>query len=243
MAGPASTKRRLRRTVDGTRTALAFLVIGLGITGIVLISWLAIANSDDKAETSRLVFGSVLPLIGTWVGGVLAFYFARDNLQAGSQTAISAITAARGLDADTLVTAIMTPLNRIDPRRNVASSDDAAQIPLSDLRAAIASSGRSRVPIFAEQVVVYVVHEPDLDKYAGSRAAGPDDTVAQLLGNPDIKAELEGFTAVAPTATLSEARASLSRTLHGKDVFVTETGQRSGKVLGWLTNSDLARTD
>jgi len=33
----------------------------------------------------------------------------------------------------------------------------------------------------------------------------------------------------------------MSRAMDAKDVFVTDTGQKSGVVLGWLTNSDLAR--
>src|SRR4051812_5325048 len=52
-----------------TRTRIAFIVIGMGVVGIVVVSWVAMATTKNKDETSRLVFASVLPLIGTWVGG------------------------------------------------------------------------------------------------------------------------------------------------------------------------------
>jgi hypothetical protein len=46
---------------------------------------------------------------------------------------------------------------------------------------------------------------------------------------------------VGPHATLSEAKAALAAIEGCQDVFVTDDGGRSGKVLGWLTNGMLAK--
>ena len=63
-----------------TRKWLAVGIVGASIIGIVAISAIAIALAGGaRAETARLVFSSVLPLLGTWVGTVLAFYFALES--------------------------------------------------------------------------------------------------------------------------------------------------------------------
>jgi hypothetical protein len=47
---------------------------------------------------------------------------------------------------------------------------------------------------------------------------------------------------VSATATLGKAHTALGKAMEANDVFVTDTRQKSGVVLGWLTQSDLART-
>jgi hypothetical protein len=54
-----------------TRRRLAIGIVGASIIAIVAISAVAIALAGgSRAETSRLVFSSVLPLLGTCVGTV-----------------------------------------------------------------------------------------------------------------------------------------------------------------------------
>jgi hypothetical protein len=50
------------------------------------------------------------------------------------------------------------------------------------------------------------------------------------------------FATVPSSATVADARAALAKVAEAKDLFVTEDGSKTGKVLGWLTNSDLARS-
>jgi hypothetical protein len=45
---------------------------------------------------------------------------------------------------------------------------------------------------------------------------------------------------IAPGETVAKARATMKKTAHCADVFVTEGGAKEGKVLGWLTNALLA---
>ena len=60
--------------------ALPYLYLALAIVfvsgaGIAVLSYFAIheASEADKSRTTTLVFTSVLPLLGTWVGAVLAY--------------------------------------------------------------------------------------------------------------------------------------------------------------------------
>ena len=61
------------------RLALIIIVSSIFlIAGIVsCVFWLK-DNTNDQA--SELILTSVLPLIGTWIGAVIAFYFSGKNL-------------------------------------------------------------------------------------------------------------------------------------------------------------------
>jgi len=243
---PSTVSTTEAGSTDKTRTWIALVIVGLGALGIVVISWVALAESTDKSETARLIFAAVLPLLGTWVGAVLAFYFTRDNLQAGSETALRAVRAVGGASPESLVTDIMIPVNRIKPVETVANDAAAKQLTLSKIYTAMQASGQSRVPVLLDnQSALYVVHEPDIDKFAQAKgiaaSALTTETVADLLSEASIAPEVTSFVVVGPTATLADARAALGQTVHAKDVFVTTDGQRSSAAIGWLTNSDLAR--
>ena len=93
---------------SSTRKWLAMGLVALSVLGIVVVSGVAILSAEDSArgDMSQLVFSSVLPLLGTWVGTVLAFYFARDNLQAATESTLALTGRA---ETGTPVTDVMIP--------------------------------------------------------------------------------------------------------------------------------------
>lgn len=232
-----------------TRPRLAWFVTLAAIVGITAISiaivWMA--EPADRPEMARLVFTSALPLFGTWVATVLAFYFAKDNLEAANDATIRTLKASGTFSQDTRVGEVMTPLARINPLVRVARKDDAKSLQLRTLYDKMTGSQNSRVPILLNgDQAVMVVHEPDIDKFAQKKSSQAADlptefTIASLLQIDDLKQAVETFAVVAEAATVAEARDAMSKKPGAKDVFVTDNGKESGKVLGWLTNSDLAR--
>src|SRR4051795_729502 len=167
--------------LDNTRRWIAIWMIILGVVLLIVVSIAAIWLADDKdrPEMARLVFASAVPLVGTWVGTVLAFYFARENLQAAAESQRAAtestVSLLGRLAPSTPVTAVMIPVSRISPKQSVADDAAARALPLGALYQSMRSSGHSRVPIFdTAGVPLYVVHEPDIDKYAQSVSLGAD---------------------------------------------------------------------
>lgn len=236
--------------VNRTRTWIAFIIIAISIVGVCAISWVALVyvGPDQRPEMSRLVFASVLPLLGTWVGAVLAFYFSRDNLQAGSQTTLAAVqTAQAHLSSNTAAADAMIPYESIRPRQDTDDLPSALALPLSNLAAEMGAAGNARIPVFdRNRVALLVVHQPDIDRYAQDKSMSAtsltsNDTVSELLKDAPTAAAVQGFVAVRPSASVADARQALAKAPAAKDVFVTETGALGGRVLGWLTNSDLAR--
>jgi sterol desaturase/sphingolipid hydroxylase (fatty acid hydroxylase superfamily) len=69
-------KRDFAAEETTTRHVIANTVILSSLAGILILSALIIYISDTSInERARLVFNAVLPLLATWVGVVLAFFF------------------------------------------------------------------------------------------------------------------------------------------------------------------------
>jgi hypothetical protein len=227
------------------RHRLAIMLVLLSAGGIILAAGLAVglAGADQRAETTRLVFTSMLPLFGTWVGTVLAFYFARDNLQAATE---STLRLTGRVSAGTPVTEVMIPRAQI-LSYDLAPGQDPQTPLLAACYARMQDAHRHRLPILdAAGAVVYVIHDSSIALYLGasghSLTALPDLplTIADLRTNADCRSAISAFGFVTRTAVLAEARATMRSVDRCNDVFVTADGEPTSPVLGWLTNSDLA---
>jgi hypothetical protein len=103
----SSKPARSLRPVAPMRTWLALGIVAVSAVGLVVISIAALYWSSDRSATTQTIFTSLLPLFGTWVGTVLAFYFARDNLEAATESTLRA-TGALSL-SDPVATAMIRP--------------------------------------------------------------------------------------------------------------------------------------
>ncbi len=230
---------------DGqTRGKLANLITAAAIGGITVASALAIGLADTdmaRAEMARLVFASVLPLFGTWVGTVLAFYFAKENLQAATD---STLRLAGRRDPATPVAEVMIPRSKITSHDLLAGADPAS-VPIAVLRDTMHDKRFRRIPILSSAgAVIYVVHDSTIAKYAEAKQKRlselSTETMGDLLADAELKAQVEAIGLVAANADLGQARAAM-RSLKGcNDVFVTQDGRRDDPVVGWITNTELA---
>jgi hypothetical protein len=284
-----------------TRTRLAVWLVLFSIGGIVVTAIVAIAVSDDRAGTTQLVFSAMLPLFGTWVGTVLAFYFARENLDAATRSAESAARSAAVLTGRELATPVTQVMIReAQFHAYDLGGQDPSSVPLSELRAKMGEMQPPwrRLPIRnAAGAVLYVLHDSTLNAFtehlrkeasgvpvatgvdqnagsgdpgagagdpgtgagdpgagagdpgagAGDPGAGAGDpgadiekTLGDLLAVPEFKEFLEAIGFVSEKASVGDARAVLESVEYCNDVFVTTTGKRDERAIGWLTNTLLA---
>jgi hypothetical protein len=225
-----------------TRTLIALVVVGASLLCIGVISGVAIGLAHDRAGVSRLVFTSVLPVLGTWVGTVLAFYFARENLEAATSNAL----ALTGREREVKVTDVM--IHEADfVAYDLGTGEKAEDVKVSVLRAKmqeIAPPSR-RLPIRdASRAVIYVIHDSTLSAFADKQGKTIDDiadmTVANLLADDEYKKIIEANGFISQNSTVAEARRVMASIELCNDVFVTPTGKRDERAVGWLTNTLLA---
>jgi hypothetical protein len=225
-----------------TRDTIALVVIAVGVLGVVVISVVAIGFATDanRPAMARLVFTATLPLLGTWVGTVLAFYFARENLETATQ---STIQLTRGLTSETPVRDVMIPASKITA---FPVADDAAAraTALASLSMAMTNASRHRIPILdTAGRVLYVLHDSTVAAYClqvGEDPSTTTKTLDDLLGDAASSAAVLATGFVRADATVADARAAMQAIPGCNDVFVTQGGGKDDPIIGWLTNTDLA---
>lgn len=222
---------------------LALVVIILAAVILILLVCLAVFTAKNQTETAKDVLNAVLPLIASWVGTVLAYYYSRENLSAATRNATEMAQQLSGAEKLQIlrVRDSMIPLDRIDTMK----VEDGT--PLRDIVEFLRKHGRQRLPIFNERGVVrFIVHLSTINAFISHTALErrPIEalTFGEMIAEP-AHAELlrTSFGVVGENATLAEAKAALEQNRDREDVFITRSGGRDEPVLGWITDNDLVR--
>lgn len=231
--------------LDGTRRQLATTVvfIGFGVTGLVAIAAIiAEIFNPNVADRAQSVLSTVLPVVGTWVGSVLAYYFARENFEA-TQKATERLLAGR---SDKPARDIAIPLKEIK-RISVPGGGSPDAISLFQIRDDLSRIGRFRIPIMNDRdVLLYVIHLQPLDSFIAQSSLDAtvsvkDLRLADLLKSPMGPQIKDGAAFVAENATIGETKSAMESRKGCQDVFITRTGLPGEPVIAWITNNELQR--
>jgi hypothetical protein len=269
-AGRRAPIQRGQPMSDGsTRNGLAIVVLALSTTGIIALAiyTLAAPEPGGKSDTAKFVFGAILPLLASWVGTVLAYYYSRENLAAATRSVTDLaqqITSTQRL-ASTPVTGKMlgrSAFVTLPPDKARPWSVAMSQT-LESVQLYLEGRDVQRLPLFDEQDrLIAVVHLSEITKFrasamtrasaaqaigaqpargaTGAPAAAPSQpTLGDLLDDPRRRALFEAFAVVPFTATLADAKAAMDALDKCEDVFVTTHGRRTDPVLGWITDNDI----
>lgn len=241
------------------RMQIAQMVLASSIIGAVGLAIMVIIMSmylrQKQIETAYYVFGSIIPLLGTWVGTILAYYFSEKNFQSASR---SVQEMARQLTPTERLMSIpakakMTPKSEIT-LLNITSSKPLDKIMLiDDLVKTFKDQSRNRLPILDENDhPKYIIHRSMIDKYLSKKAIEDKLPVDQLeaLSLQDLlneDAELKqmfetSFVTIKEDATLADAKFEMESVRDCLDVFVTNTGTKNEPIIGWLTNIKIAES-
>src|SRR5262249_27989511 len=85
----------LQSTQPAETTEIARWVLIVSGGGIAVVAGFALWGARGSSEfprTTQMVFNALLPLFGTWVGTVLAYYFSRKNFESASQSVERLVT-------------------------------------------------------------------------------------------------------------------------------------------------------
>jgi len=237
---------------DIFRDWLAVVVTSLSGLGVIVLAFTAIwlSADADKSRMAKDVMTMALPLFGTWVGTVLAFYFSRQNFEAASQRVkeITELTLEQKLRSIP-VTDAMLALGDITVVRLPKTPED--QIVVSDKLRELEADRLSRLPVLGpKDHPQYIIHRSMLHKFLVDQLNVPGITADKikkltLKGLLDTSTELKtlfetSFATVSETATLADAKQAMKETPNCQDVFVTRKGTKGEPVIGWLTNVIIA---
>jgi len=238
---------------DNWLTPRVFIAIGVILISIVMIGWLAYVvlstATENKLETAKTVFATVLPLLATWVGTIIAFYFSRDNFESANRNVremVSKVTSLQKLQSTSVETA-MIPIKDIVYVQMTPQKAPAQLKLVEDLLKLLNDKNRNRLPIFDEHgKAKYVIHRSLIDRFltyksiAGASVADLNNlTLKDLIeaNVEEVKKFLRvSFGTVKATDNLADAKREMDRENGRLDVLVTNDGTANSPVVGWITN-------
>jgi hypothetical protein len=229
------------------------VILGIAVCIVLLAGLDALLHpsqekTDGFFEMCKYLLGVLLPVIGAWVGTVLAFYFGRESFEAATRSAtdlVRQLSPREKLQAESAGRAMMKIGEVVVFKMPSAKTE--ADITLKQLIdegfEKDESRPRNRLPILdSEGRGKYVLHRSTLDAFVAAKKHPPtaDEstlTLKNLLEDPKLKDFITySFLPIAETATLADAKDLLDRNTQCLDLLVTQDGTKNGIVLGWITN-------
>ena len=227
---------------------LSIVSVIIVVAGINAIWGSAADRMIQFFDISKYVLGVLLPVIGAWVGTVLAFYFGQVNFEAASKSAanlVRQLSPREKLQAEMAANAMMK-INEVTSFKNPPEKTE-ADITIKELIdkgfEKDKSRLRQRLPILDDAGRgKYVLHRSTIDAFVAPKKHPPDVdettlSLKDLLEDSKLKDFIvNSFLPLAPDRTLADAKDLLDKNPQCLDILVTQDGTKNGIVAGWITN-------
>lgn len=224
------------------RHRIAFSILLFSTFAITILAITIISNDETKAIS---IFNSVFPVLASWVGTVLAFYFGRENFESANKQVRELVNKVKTDKGQKSAIEIMRQLSE-SIYMKISSNMLNDTIKISDLQTYFSNSV-SRLPIISsENEPLLIVHESRIISYITSFNGSKDDTLIKFLevmGNEGYFFDFNrGFIILDITNTIHDAKLKLELIPSCKDIFITKNGSKNEPVLGWISDSRLMRS-
>jgi len=240
---------RLAKLVTLGAIAFIFSVSGLTLLFAGIKAALTPGTEDMKLffEIAKWILATVLPVVAAWVGGVMAYYFGKENFRAGAENAEKLVRELK-----------QTPQQKLEALKASESGmeiDKAAvyrlpasvkleKVKLTEIKKAFVKDGKTyeRLPILDNEGCIQAcLHMATLTKYTGGLTdADKDDEAKMMLGKLSWEPK-QSFNTVSPMDNLIRVQTIINATKECKDVFVTADGTKSKRAERWITNDDITK--
>lgn len=217
---------------------------------ILIFAVFALTGSAGAAifvnpENAIIIVNIILPVISSWVGTILAFYFGRENFEAANQQVRELVRRLTPEErADAPVSSIMRRFTDTVYIK-IQQGEDDQNIQLKDIRAKFGGNISRLLIIDANERPKYMLHESSIDKYIASMDGNEEDTLATFIAKQK-NAEFEfglnkGFVVVSEGTTIAIAKRKMEEIPSCQDIFITKGGSPSEPVTGWISNVRMSK--
>ena len=219
-----------------------------------------IAATFKKYDNTKDILNVLLPVIGTWMGTILAFYFSKDNFEAANRQVKDLLDQVNPTDQKLKVLKVTEVMIKPDDGMLLKVKDQTTfeGMKLTDLVQKLEETDTERLPILKsdDMTFLFLIYRTTIERFQLQFEKGtiktddahplPTDknqlTVAHLLNSnfeliKTIKSINLDKCFLPATATLSDVRIAMQNNGLCQDVFITATGKKTEKVLGWITNT------
>lgn len=243
-------------------TLALILILLSGIILIILIIMAGYYIQSDKGsfENIKGLMSILLPLIGTWMGTILAFYFSKENFEAANQRVKELVNQITSTDEKLQVLKAEDVMLRPQNFTLLKVKDEAEfkAMKLNDLIKKMEESQAERLPILQTTTFkfIFLIYRTTIERFIIGYTAGDikinaakqpqpasakDLTVDDMFQSDykmikdivDMNAK-QCFMSV--NTTLDKIKQAMQDNSICQDVFITKTGKKEEAVEGWITN-------
>ncbi|HTD41959.1 MAG TPA: hypothetical protein VK671_15125 [Mucilaginibacter sp.] len=236
-------------------TVLCALVL-LTLLGM---AWLNIANKDVNNSTFdniKTLFNILLPVVGTWMGTMLAFYFSKDNFEAANEqakTLVNQMNPDQGNQQLSVADIMVKPNESALLMRD--SMDAFKKTSLSELIQTMEESHSDRLPILEKETLkfLFLIYRTTIERFQAAIATSSVKVNKETVSPTDIStltmqamfdSDFDLFNKIKDqkacflpiNATMDKVKQAMQDNTICQDVFITQTGSSDEKVEGWITN-------
>lgn len=236
------------------RDYLGWLIVGLsfGIIILIVVQTLCKLTGDSKEILVGIqsLTSIILPLIGSWVGAVIAYYFGKESLEAANKNVQSLVDKINPMDKlkNIKVLDIMIPLSSMK-KYQIPNGIDFKAILLIDLLDFCNFNKVSRIPMIrSNNVLEVLIHRSMIDLLISRHSLNADLgkeikklNVQDLLSNEETKKYINTTLSINEEATVFDAKSAFDNEPNASDVFVTKSGSIKDPILGMLTEAEIIK--
>ena len=221
---------------------VAFAV--LGFSGLVLLAVGVTAIVVDPKQAMN-IFNVILPVVASWVGTVLAFYFGRENFEAANQQVRELVQRLSPEQlAKSPVTSIMRSFNETVHFKIPEGKDD-KDVKLSSIMDLYDGKNITRIPVVTEgNKPKYMIHESRVNKHIADGGKKTDTLADFIAAQKKLNVELgeyKGFIVVAEDSTIADAKQRMEQISTCQDIFISKKGTSNEPLTGWVSNLRLGK--
>lgn len=242
------TKTKASDCTFNARNVIALVITGIAAFVTITVTIISLFPAEGKADLD-FISKTLLPLIATWLGAILAYYFAKSQYDAANtqqEKIIDKLTLEKRLDSlkaseKMILFSDMVKLE-LDDYLNTSI--------LRDILQNKKMSNHNRFLFFNKEKIRFIIHRSILDRFITESLVNlsPDEVknlkLIDLINddNPAIKKYVHGGIEYLPAySTLFEAKQLIDASTSCDDIIITLTGRKDEDVLGWIPDSLLAK--
>jgi hypothetical protein len=221
------------KTLDHRDILSITLIIG-ALLIIAIFTIIPLSKEGLSTDDFKYTLNVIIPLLATWIGTILAFYYGRENFEAASKQYKSIINQLTPEILDDI------EVNQIMIDKDTMVWREYASIQNNDIKTLsdfLKDVGKNRLPILNNQQIMYVVHKSTFDEEITLNLNQIQPNFSAFEVNPKYSNIIKSFIKVPNNTKLEQVLEKLKSDEKIQDVFVEE----NGKVIGWLPNSLINR--
>lgn len=225
------------------RNIIATTLVVLGAAGTLMLAiWLLVDDPDAKSFIGQ----SLLPLWGTWVGTVLAYYFGKENFEAASksyQEVIKSMTPDQKI-AGIRISDAMIPIEKI---KYMEFNEDCKKKTIVEIMNHEGFQNYQRIAFLtSDKILKYMIHKSTLAMFISEsldndpKTLTLNDLLAYNKEDSKIPNMLKhGYAFVSINSNMLAAKVLMDAIPACQDIFVTETGKEDEPISGLITNNQI----